>query len=118
MSVGSLILAGILSVLFLALGTAKILALEPMRGLAEHSGLSVAAYRGIGALEVAGAVGLLVGLVVPPLGALAAVGLLLLMVGALATHLRNRDALRKLGPAVVAGLLVIAYLAVLAGGSR
>ena len=44
------------------LGAAKILAVPPMRAAAAHVGFSVAAYRRIGVLEVAGAVGLLVGL--------------------------------------------------------
>jgi uncharacterized membrane protein len=72
--------AVLLAVLFVLLGVSKLLALPHMRELAAHAGFSVAAYRGIGALEVAGAAGLLLGLTVPLLGACAGVGLLLLLV--------------------------------------
>ena len=53
----SIILAVLVALIFALLGTAKILALPPMRDLAAEAGFSVDAYRGIGVLEVAGAVG-------------------------------------------------------------
>lgn len=106
----TVILSGLLAVLFLSLGTAKILALAPMRELAAHVGFSTAAYRVIGVLEVAGAVGLLIGLVVPLIGGMAGAGLLLLLGGAVVTHLRNGDGIRKYAPALVTGLLVATYL--------
>jgi uncharacterized membrane protein YphA (DoxX/SURF4 family) len=59
------VLVILLSLIFFALGTAKILALRPKRGRAADAGFSTAAYRRIGALEVAGAIGLLVGFVQP-----------------------------------------------------
>lgn len=108
-----ILLSVLVAALFLALGAAKLLALAPMRKLAADAGFSVQAYRGIGALEVAGAAGILLGLVVPVLGGLAGTGLLLLLAGALITHVRNRDGLRALAPAVVCALLVGAYLLVL-----
>ncbi|GGU43695.1 DoxX family protein [Lentzea flava] len=107
------VLAVLLAVLFVLLGVSKLLALPRMRELASHAGFSVAAYRGIGALEVAGAAGLLIGLTVPLLGAAAGAGLLLLLAGAVITHVRNRDGIRELAPAVVCAALVAAYLAVL-----
>ncbi|MCP2248009.1 DoxX family protein [Lentzea aerocolonigenes] len=103
----------LLAALFLLLGVSKLLALPRMRDLAAHAGFSVAAYRGIGALEVAGAAGLLVGLTVPLLGASAGVGLLLLLAGAVITHVRNRDGVRELAPAAVCAVLVAGYLAAL-----
>ena len=100
----------VLAIFFGALGTAKVLALPPMRQRAAHLGYSVRSYRAIGVLELAGAAGLLVGLAVPPLGALAAVGLLLLLAGAMVSHLRSHDSLRELTPAVLAAGLVAVYL--------
>ena len=44
----------------------------------------------LGLLKAAGALGLLVGIVVPPIGIAAAVGLVLFFVGAIITHLRGR----------------------------
>ncbi|MFC3891144.1 DoxX family protein [Lentzea rhizosphaerae] len=107
------VFAVLLAVLFVVLGVSKLLALPRMRELATHAGFSVAAYRGIGALEVAGAAGLLIGLTVPLLGASAGVGLLLLLAGAVVTHVRNGDGVRELAPAVVCAVLVAGYLAAL-----
>lgn len=116
MSAASAILAVLLAVVFLALGTAKMLALEPMRALAAEVGFSTAAYRRIGALEVLGALGLLAGLAEPLIGGLAGTGLFLLGVGAVVVHLRNGHSSRKLAPAAVAGLLAAAYLIAAIGG--
>jgi DoxX-like family len=52
----------------------------------------------VGLLELAAAAGLLVGLAVGPLGVAAAVGVALVMVGALAFHLRARIAGAALTP--------------------
>jgi hypothetical protein len=61
----SISLAVLVTMIFALLGTAKIMALPPMRELAAESGFSVDAYRSIGVLEVAGAVGVALGLAVP-----------------------------------------------------
>jgi hypothetical protein len=113
MSVASAVLAVLLALVFLALGSAKILALQPMRERAAEVGFSTTAYRRIGLLEVAGAVGLLLGSIEPLIGALAGAGLLLLLGGAVVAHLRQGDGPRKFAPAVVCGLLVAAYLVAL-----
>jgi hypothetical protein len=44
----------------------------------------------LGALKAAGALGLLLGIAVPPLGVAASVGLVLFFIGALITHVRAR----------------------------
>jgi hypothetical protein len=111
-------LALVLVVFFAGLGTAKMLAVPPIRQMAVHVGFSTAAYRRIGALEVAGAAGILVGLAQPRIGALAGAGLLLLLAGALISHRRAGEGLRDATPALLAGLVVAAYLAVLWGGIR
>ena len=113
----SIVLAALVAVIFTALGAAKILAVPPMQARAAHVGFSVAAYRRIGVLEVAGAAGVLIGLIRPLLGGMASVGLLLLLAGALVTHLRNHDGPRELAPAVVCVVLVAGYLAALIGTS-
>lgn len=106
------VLAVALAVFFAGLGTAKVLAVGPMRHAAAHFGLSTASYRRIGALEIAGAVGLLLGFVRPVIGVLAAVGLLLLLAGALVSHLRAGDRFQKAVPSIVTGLLVAILLSV------
>jgi hypothetical protein len=108
-------LAVVLIVFFAGLGTAKMLAVGPVRQMAAHVGFSTAAYRRIGALEVAGAAGVLVGLAQPRIGALAGAGLLTLLGGALIAHRRVGDGLREAAPALIAGLVVAAYLTVLWG---
>jgi hypothetical protein len=118
MTLTSAILAVLLALVFLALGTAKILALAPMRERAAEAGFSTAAYRRIGVLEIAGAAGLLTGLIEPPIGGLAGAGLLLLLGGALVVHLRNGDGPRKFTPAVICGLLVAVYLMLHFGATR
>lgn len=100
------ILAVTLAAAFVALGTAKLLALPSMQTRAAHVGFSVGAYRRIGALEVAGAIGLLAGAYVPLLGTLAALGLLLLLAGAVITHLRNGDGIKEVAPALVLAILL------------
>ncbi|VVJ17609.1 Uncharacterised protein [Amycolatopsis camponoti] len=107
------VLAVLVAAVFLLIGAAKLFALAPMRERAAHAGFSVTAYRGIGALEIAGAAGLLLGLTVPVLGALAGAGLLLLLAGAVITHVRNRDGVRDLTPAVVCAVCVAGYLVAL-----
>lgn len=109
----STLLACLVAVIYLGCGVPMVLALAPMRELAAQVGFSVRAYRVIGGLEIAGAMGVLVGLAVPLLGGLAAAGLLVVMSGAVIAHLRNGHGVRDFLPAVLCGLLVAGYLAAL-----
>lgn len=114
---GVTMLSILLAVIFAALGVAKILAIAPMRQLAADVGFSVAAYRRIGVLELLGAAGVLVGLAVPFVGVVASAGLAALLVGAVITHVRNRDWVRKLVPSLICGLLVAGHLTTVAMSS-
>ena len=89
-----------------------------MRARAAHVGMSVAAYRRIGILEILGVLGLLAGALLPVIGALAAAGLLLLLGGAMIVHLRSGDGPRELAPALVLGLATLAFLILMVGGLR
>jgi hypothetical protein len=109
------VLAGILVLAFALTGGAKLAAAPAMRSRAHHSGFSVAAYRRIGLLEIVAVVGLLLGVALPVVGALAAIGLVLLLGGAIVVHLRNGDGLRELAPALVLGLVALAYLVLALG---
>ena len=97
-------LAIALAVVFGVLGVAKLAAVPPMRTAAGHLGFTVGQYRVLGALELAGAVGVLVGLVWTPIGVAAAIGLGLLLLGAAAAHVAHRDPF----PRVAVPLLVAA----------
>ena len=112
------VLAGVLIVAFGLLGSAKLAAVPAMRGRAEHVGYSVDAYRGIGVLELLAALGILVGAVVPVIGVVAATGLVLLLGGAVVTHLRNGDGFRELAPALVLGTVAVALVVLLVEGLR
>ncbi|GAA2642320.1 MULTISPECIES: DoxX family protein [Streptomyces] len=64
---------------------------------------------GLAALKAAGALGLVAGLWVTPLGVAAAVGVTLYFVGAVISHLRVKD--YELAPAAVLALVAAAALA-------
>lgn len=68
-----------------------------------------------GSLEVLGALGLLAGLLVPPVALAASGGLALLMSLGVATRIRVRDSVKETLPAVVL-LLVNAFVFLYAGG--
>ncbi|MFF7388962.1 DoxX family protein [Streptomyces scabiei] len=103
------VLAVALSLVFLPLGLAKTAAVPFMRQAAAHLGMSPGHYRVIGALEVAGAAGLLLGLASVPLGVAAAVGLAVLMVAAAVVHLRHGDPHVQALPAAVLALMAVVY---------
>jgi len=62
----------------------------------------------LAALEIAGAIGLLIGLAVARLGIAAAIGLVAYFVGAVIAHVRVKD--KNLAPPAVLGLLAVAAL--------
>ncbi|ULR54837.1 DoxX family protein [Streptomyces deccanensis] len=105
------VLAVALSLVFLPLGLAKIAAVPSMRQAAAHLGMSPGLYRVVGALEVAGAAGLLLGRVSLPLGVAAATGLALLMAAAAVVHLRHGDPPPRALPAAVLALIAVTYAA-------
>jgi hypothetical protein len=105
------VLAAVLVVAFALLGSAKLAAVPAMRARAEHVGFGVDAYRRIGALEVLAVMGILVVAAVPVIGVLAATGLVLLLGGAVITHLRHGDGLREIAPSLVLGAVAVAFIA-------
>ena len=104
------VLTAVLAVWFSLLGAGKVLGTGAMAERADHVRFSLGAYRAIGFLELAGVMGLLLGLVVPALGAAAAAGFLVLLAGAVAVHLRAGDRLPALAPAILSAVAVAAYL--------
>ena len=99
MSAATAALAGTLAVFFTGLGTAKMRAVPAMRDRAAHLGMSTTAYRGIGALEVAGAAGVAGRPGSSPASAgWPAPGCCSCSAGALVAHLRTGDTLRECRP--------------------
>src|ERR1039458_285932 len=111
------VVAALLSIaLFLAFGSTgaqKLVFNSPMSRVAEHLGFTKRAYQRIGAIEVVGAIALLIGLAAKGTTTLALVneiaagGLCLLMVAAVAVHLRKGDAFKYVAPALALGVLVL-----------
>jgi uncharacterized membrane protein YphA (DoxX/SURF4 family) len=105
------ILTGLLALAFLGAGTMKLI--RPRSALVDGgmgwaADFSPAAIKTIAALEVIGAVGLVLPLltgIAPILSPVAAVGLVLLMAGAFVAHLRRRESGM---PALVLAVLSVA----------
>ena len=64
-----------------------------------------------GSLEVLGGIGLLIGIWLPWLAALASAGLILVMLGAVVTEVRTREPLQKIVLPIVLGALAIVVAA-------
>ena len=73
-----------------------------------HLGLTDGKIRLLGAIEVLGALGLLIGIWIPILGLLAAIGFVLYFLGAALAHVRSKDAAKDMVPALV--LLVLSIV--------
>ena len=111
------IAAAVLAVAFLAAGAMKLT--QPKEKLAESGmgwteAFSPGAIKAIGALEVLAGIGLILPAaldIVPDLVPVAAVGLVVLMLGALVTHLLRRE-----GQMVVVNVVLVALAAFVAWG--
>lgn len=93
-------------------GAAKLLGHPKMRDSAGRFGIRWPRYRLIGAAELAAAAGVMVGLWWHPLGVAAAVGMAVLLTGAVITHRRAKDGGKEMAPALLALVITIAYLGV------
>lgn len=96
--------------LFLAAGGMKLAGLPMSLESRDHFGIDPGRWRLIGLLEVAGAVGALIGLALRPLGIAALIGLVMTSIGAIATHRRAADPPSDTAPAAVALILSTAAL--------
>ncbi len=104
----TLLLAG----LFTFSASIKLLGVSKSLAIRDHLGVSPIQWRVIGALELAGVAGVLVGLLWAPIGVAAAIGLTLLSIGAVAFHVRASDRIAEMVPAVI-GVALAAATAVL-----
>jgi len=111
MNVGLWIVAGLAAAAFLMTGAMKLSQGEKLaeKGMAWVMHFSDASVRGIGAAEVAGALGLILPAVTgiaPWLVPTAALGLVVVMVGGVRRHIKDGDGLKGAMPAIVLGVLV------------
>ena len=70
-------------------------------------GITDSQIRLLGIVEVLGALGLLIGIWVPILGQLAAIGFVLYFLGAMIAHVRAKDPMKDMAPALVLLILSI-----------
>ena len=109
-----MVLGALLALAFLGAGGAKLAGAPAMRQSAEHLGFSFTSYRVIGVLEIAGAIGILLGLSHyggVPVGVTAAAGIAILMIGAVVTHARAGDKAAQWSAPLVFAILAGAYIA-------
>ena len=103
----TVIISVVAAVAFAVSGYSKVNGAEPERAQADRLGVEWPAYRLIGVAELLGAAGLLVGLWLSWLGAVAAFCLVALMIGALYTHMTAGDRAAEMRPAMLYGLLAL-----------
>jgi hypothetical protein len=108
MVLATVIVTVLLAILFTFSSSIKLLGAPQSLAIRDHLGVTPVLWRVIGLLELAGVVGVLVGLAWMPIGVAAAIGLALLSVGAVAFHIRASDGFAKAAPAVIAILLALA----------
>ncbi|RDH79099.1 DoxX family protein [Mycolicibacterium moriokaense] len=112
MDTATIVVTLLLAALFTFSSSIKLLGVPKSLAIRDHLGVAPTQWRLIGALELAGVAGVLVGLLWAPIGIAAAIGLALLSIGAIAFHLRASDRVADMVPAVI-GVALAAATAVL-----
>jgi DoxX-like family len=103
--VAKVIVTALLAALFAFASLIKLFGVQQSLAIRDHLGVKPAQWRVIGLLEFAG---VLAGLVWPPIGVAAAVGLALLVLGAIVFHVRASDSVADTAPAVIGLGLAVA----------
>lgn len=112
MDTATVVVTILLAALFTFSASIKLLGVAKSLEIRDHLGVKPLQWRLIGACELAGVAGVLVGLMWSPIGIAAAIGLAVLTIGAIAYHVRKSDRVADLAPAVIGVVLSLA-LAVL-----
>jgi hypothetical protein len=112
MNTATVIVTLLLAALFTFSASIKLLGVSRSLAIRDHLGVKPLQWRLIGALELAGVAGVLVGLAWPQIGIAAAIGLALLSIGAIAFHIKASDRVVDMVPAVI-GIALGAVTAVL-----
>ncbi|WP_162938430.1 DoxX family protein [Mycobacterium kyogaense] len=90
----------------------KLSGTEKMRIAAQHLDIAWPRYRLIGVLELAAAAGVMIGVFASPAGLLAAIGMAVLLIGAVIVHLRAGDTIGDYAAALLFLAASVGYLAV------
>jgi len=110
--IATVVLAVVLGAGFIAFGSGKLAGVAPMEEARQHLGLATGLFKMIGALEVLGGIGVLLGLLepLPLIGMLAAIGLIGMTIGAARYHQLAGDKMKEWLPAVAMGSIAIIYI--------
>jgi hypothetical protein len=106
--IAKVVVTALLAVLFGFAGLIKVAGVRQSLAIRDHLGVNPVQWRLIGSLELAGVAGVLAGLAWPPIGIAAAIGLTLLIVGAIVFHVRASDSVADTVPAVIGLGLAVA----------
>ena len=106
------VIAAIVGGGFLMAGMGKVTGQKMMIETRDHLGVDNGLWKAIGALEVAGAAGVLLGLLdaLPIVGVLAGIGLVLMTIGAVSYHQKAGDSPKDWLLAVMMGSMAIFYI--------
>jgi uncharacterized membrane protein YphA (DoxX/SURF4 family) len=110
MFIATVVLTLVLAAVFLGAGIPKILGTKTSLRMRDQLQINPQLYRVVGFLEIAAVAGLLIGLFVPVLSVAAAVGLALLMIGGIVTHIGVGEAKGSVPAAVIFAATVAAAM--------
>lgn len=113
--IAAVLVTALLALLFAFSSLIKLAGVRRSLAIRDHLGIKPTQWRVIGLLELAGVAGALAGLAWAPLGVAAAVGLALLMLGAISFHVHASDSAADTVPAVIGLGLAVASAILLAG---
>lgn len=108
MFVATVVVSVVLALVMLGSATGKLTKQPRVVEMLSGIGVPMPWLPRLASLEIAGGVGLLVGLAVAPIGIAAAAGIVCYFVGAIVTHLRASD--HEIAPPAVLGLVAVAAL--------
>jgi hypothetical protein len=106
--VAKIVVTALLAALFGFAGLIKVVGVRQSLAIRDHLGVDPTQWRLIGLLELAGVAGVVVGLTWAPIGIAAAIGLTLLILGAIVFHVRASDSVADTAPAVIGLGLAVA----------
>jgi hypothetical protein len=106
--IAKVVVTALLAALMGFAGSIKLVGVKQSLEIRDHLGVNPTQWRVIGALELAGVAGILAGLSWAPIGIAAAVGLALLLLGAIGFHVRASDSASDSAPAVIGLGLAVA----------
>ena len=106
--IAKVVVTVLLAALFAFAGSIKVAGVRQSLAIRDHLGVDPLQWRLIGSLELVGVAGVLAGLRWAPIGVAAAIGLALLVLGAIVFHVRASDSATDTAPAVIGLGLAVA----------